>query len=131
MLSVHAHIPPRRQISDAEFAALPRRRVRAISDVHYPSLENRPPVPYLDRPFRAERATEPGVVTARQVGRLFAEPILNTLPAAVRKGQCVATIVSLGTRHEIRAPFDGVVVEQLAASNEPVMYGQPVLRMAA
>lgn len=68
-------------------------------------------------------------ITAGHVGYLrFREP-KPEVGAQVEKGQNVAEILALGLVNDVASKFDGEIEEILVAENEPVEFGQPILRL--
>lgn len=49
--------------------------------------------------------------------------------AAVKKGDVVGTISTLGIANELESPVDGEIVEFLATEGESVEFGQPLVRI--
>lgn len=47
----------------------------------------------------------------------------------VEKGEIVATVVSLHTHHNIVADKTGKIIEFLVEQDQPVAYGQPLIRL--
>ena len=46
---------------------------------------------------------------------------------SVRSGDVLGHVEMLGIRHDVTAPVDGVVIRALAAANQAVEYGQPLI----
>lgn len=83
----------------------------------------------------SEREPEGTVVTAPMIGTFYRSPGPGEPPYAdvgdtIETGQTIGIIEAMKIMNEIIAETSGIVVEYLAASGQPVEYGQPLLRLA-
>lgn len=79
----------------------------------------------------SEIPTEPALseVCATLVG--YAHPAREAIQVGdvIEPGQIVASITALGIATDVEAAIGGEVVEVLFEANQPVMYGEPLLRV--
>lgn len=78
-----------------------------------------------------DSASEPGLaeVCSTLVG--YAQPAREAIQVGdrIEVGQIVASITALGIATDVESAVAGEVAEVLFEANEPVMYGQPLLRV--
>jgi acetyl-CoA carboxylase biotin carboxyl carrier protein len=92
------------------------------------------PEPYESEVF--EESGEPAAVgpvlkdvTANHVGYLRYRDPKPAIGDKVEKGQNVAEILALGLVNDVVSKVSGVLEEILVGENEPVEFGQPILRL--
>jgi acetyl-CoA carboxylase biotin carboxyl carrier protein len=61
----------------------------------------------------------------------FLPSAMAEIGRTVRIGDLLGHVEMLGIRHEVPAPVDGVVIRALAAANQAVEYGQPLVLVQA
>jgi len=68
-------------------------------------------------------------VKATLVG--YAQPARNAVEvgSVIEPGQIVASITALGISTDVESPIGGEVLEVMFEANQPVEYGQPLLRV--
>lgn len=91
----------------------------------------------------SESSSEDLKNTESETGRMISSPMVGTFytaPAegeepfvrigdAVKKGQVIGIVEAMKLMNEIESEYDGVVEEILAANEQMVEYGQPLIRL--
>jgi biotin carboxyl carrier protein len=71
-----------------------------------------------------------GAARSPAVGYFLPSPMAE-VGRSVRSGDLLGHVEMLGIRHDVPAPVDGVVIRALAAANQAVEYGQPLILVQA
>jgi biotin carboxyl carrier protein len=74
----------------------------------------------------AEQATQP--VISKNIGMFhYAKNIKVGIP--VKKAQVIGSVIAMNIENQIQAEHDGEIVELLVKENQPVEYGQELLKL--
>jgi len=74
----------------------------------------------------AEQATQP--VISKNIGMFhYAKNIKIGIP--VKKAQVIGSVIAMNIENQIQAEHDGEIVELLVKENQPVEYGQELLKL--
>lgn len=68
-------------------------------------------------------------ITATCVGYLRSLGDGVTIGASISSGQVVGKIEALGLSNDVESTIDGEVVEVLASKDQPLQFGQPIIRV--
>jgi acetyl-CoA carboxylase biotin carboxyl carrier protein len=74
----------------------------------------------------AEQATQP--VVSKNIGMFhYAKNIKVGVP--VKKAQVIGSVIAMNIENQVQAEIDGEIAELLVKENQPVEYGQELLRL--